>query len=482
MDTKVLKDKILQLAFQGKLFKQDIIDESAKVLLKRIRLEKKDASVAEILNEEEPFELPNGWEWCKIGEVTQFNPKNSVDKEAKASFIPMKLISDGYNNSHTFEEKPWEEIKNGFTHFAENDVLIAKITPCFENRKSVIAKDLINGIGAGTTELYVLRSYTGLVMPEFLFYLIKTKEFIECGVKTYTGTAGQQRVRKEFVQNYVFGLPPLSEQKRIIVKVKELFALIDELEDNKQELLQNISQTRSKLIQLAMQGRLVKQNEKDEPASILLYKIQEEKQRLAKAKIVKDENPLPQISEEEKTYDLPKGWEWVRLGDIIQLNPRNKAEDNMEVSFIPMSLIGDAYSNSHTLEDKLWGEVKSGFTHFAENDLVVAKITPCFENRKSAIVRNLKNGIGAGTTELYVLRPYGGLVMPEFLFYLIKSKEFIERGVKTYTGTAGQQRVKKEFVQNYVFGLPPLEEQKLIVEKVSLIMEHLRNLEKEMEL
>ena len=98
-----------------------------------------------------------------------------------------------------------------------------------------------------------------------------------------------------------------------------------------------------------------------------------------------------------------------------------------------MILIGGGYSNSHISEEKLWGEIKSGFTHFAENDLVIAKITPCFENRKCAILKGLKSGIGAGTTELYVLWPYAGLVMPEF----------IEDGIKTYTGTAGQQRVKK---------------------------------------
>ena len=234
-------------------------------------------------------------------------------------------------------------------------------------------------------------------------------------------------------------------------------------------------------MQLAIQGKLVEQCEYDEPASVLLEKIKSEKEQLIKDKVIKKEKPLPEISEEEKLFDLPKGWEWCRLGDVVQINPRNKVEDEMKASFIPMALFSDGYNNKHDSEIKIWKDIKSGFTHFAENDIAIAKITPCFENRKSAILTNLENGIGAGTTELYVLRSYGKLVLPQFIYDIAISEEFIERGKSTYTGTAGQQRVKKDFIKNYVIGLPPLGEQKRIVAKVDLIMDYLDKLQQEIE-
>ena len=101
---------------------------------------------------------------------------------------------------------------------------------------------------------------------------------------------------------------------------------------------------------------------------------------------------------------MPKGWAWCRLGDIGTINPKNKLNDELDVSFIPMPLISDAFSNVHTSEVKKWGNIKKGYTHFCNEDIGIAKITPCFENRKSVIFNNLKNGVGAGTTELYILR------------------------------------------------------------------------------
>ena len=101
----------------------------------------------------------------------------------------------------------------------------------------------------------------------------------------------------------------------------------------------------------------------------------------------------------------------------------------------------------HSYEIRKWGEVKKGYTHFQERDIVVAKITPCFENKKSAIMRNLPNGYGAGTTELHVIRPFSGYVLAEYLMLIFKSDWFVEAGVSNFTGTAGQQRIPKDFIR-----------------------------------
>ncbi|MGL5056001.1 MAG: restriction endonuclease subunit S, partial [Fusobacteriaceae bacterium] len=126
-------------------------------------------------------------------------------------------------------------------HFANGDIILAKITPCFQNKKSVIVKNLINEIGSGTTELYVYRAYKGFIIPEFILNLFKTEKFINEGIRTYTGTAGQQRVKKEFFENYLIALPPLKEQERIVKRVDELMAVCNTLE-SKIEIGEKINQ------------------------------------------------------------------------------------------------------------------------------------------------------------------------------------------------------------------------------------------------
>lgn len=147
----------------------------------------------------------------------------------EVSFVPMCLVKDGYSNHHDFESKKWSDIKNGFTHFANGDIGVAKITPCFQNRKSVIFKNLINGYGAGTTELSVVRTINNTIYDLFLLMLFKSDYFIINGVKSFTGTAGQQRIHKDYIKNFLVPLPPLNEQKRIVARIEQLFAEIDKM-------------------------------------------------------------------------------------------------------------------------------------------------------------------------------------------------------------------------------------------------------------
>ncbi len=272
-------------------------------------------------------------------------------------------------------------------------------------------------------------------------------------------------------------LPSLSEQKQILSKINKVENEIKQLETNISEDKTLLKSLRSAILSEAVQGKLVPQNKEDEPASELLKKIKKEKEKLIAEGRIKRQKELSAISEDEIPYDLPKGWVWCRLGDVCWINPRNNLDDNLEVAFIPMNLIKDNARNSFEQQIKKWSEIKSGFTHFAEEDVIFAKITPCFQNRNSAILRNLKNKFGAGTTELYVLRSYDKLILPEFLFLLVNTKQFIDDGVATYKGTAGQQRIKRDFVENYILGLPPLPEQRRIAEKTDALMRFCDELE-----
>lgn len=171
------------------------------------------------------------------------------------------------------------------------------------------------------------------------------------------------------------------------------------------------------ILQYAIQGKLVEQRTEEGTGEELYRQIQEEKQRLIKAGEIKKEKPLPEIAEDEIPFDIPESWKWVRVAQIVTLNPKNDLADELVTSFIPMSCVMDGFGNQHTSEIKTWKEIKKGFTHFAEGDIGVAKITPCFQNRKSVIFRNLKNGYGAGTTELTVVRTISNTMLPEFLLW-----------------------------------------------------------------
>lgn len=242
-------------------------------------------------------------------------------------------------------------------------------------------------------------------------------------------------------------------------------------------------QLRKSILQQAISGKLVPQNPADEPASILLERIHKEKCELVKQKKIKcdkhesfifrRDNSYYEISnkkerciDEEIPFEIPYSWSWARIESLFQINPRNNIPDETIVGFMPMSHIKAGFTNSFEYEEKLWKDVKSGFTHFADNDIIIAKISPCFQNRKSAIVHNLPSGYGAGTTELHVLRDCTNLLYMPFFLLIFKSCYFIQSGTKEFTGTAGQQRIGKNFMSKYLVPVPPYLEQKRIVKKM----------------
>ena len=169
------------------------------------------------IDEEIPFTLPIGWEWCRVSSVFLINPKVSADDDDIAAFVPMEAISAGYDSEFRFYEKPWKEIKSGYTAFEDNDIAFAKITPCFQNRKSVIFNGLPNGIGAGTTELKILRTYGETINRYYVLYFLETPYFID--EATFKGTANQQRIIVGYLENKLFPLAPLAEQNRIVDKI-----------------------------------------------------------------------------------------------------------------------------------------------------------------------------------------------------------------------------------------------------------------------
>ncbi|MBY0233794.1 MAG: hypothetical protein K2W93_02345, partial [Burkholderiaceae bacterium] len=231
-----------------------------------------------------------------------------------------------------------------------------------------------------------------------------------------------------------------------------------------------ISQLRALILDLAIRGKLVEQSMGAEPADALIERISAA--RLAHESSRKTKTRASQQSgvADEGPFGLPAGWRWTNLATVAQINPRNAAPDDLDVSFVAMASIGAKFDSGHTQETRKWSEVKQGFTHFAEGDIGVAKITPCFENSKACVFTNLSNGIGAGTTELHIVRPFAETLGARYVLAYLKSPWFLLVGETRMTGTAGQKRLPKDFVESHPFPLPPLEEQNRIVAKVDELM------------
>lgn len=172
------------------------------------------------------------WPIVKIGDVCELNPKKSevseLDEDTLVSFVPMADINDQDMFFSAGGEKPIKDVYSGYTYFRDNDVLLAKVTPCFENGKSGIAKNLRNGIGFGSSEFYVLRAHSKLILPDLIYYTINSKEFIRQGKNNMTGTGGLQRLTKDYVMEYPIALPPLETQQQIVTSVSEEIAIVEQ--------------------------------------------------------------------------------------------------------------------------------------------------------------------------------------------------------------------------------------------------------------
>nr|MBW0044782.1 restriction endonuclease subunit S [Segatella copri] len=297
------------------------------------------------------------------------------------------------------------------------------------------------------------------------------------------------------MRNLLVPIPANKEQKLIIDKLSSFKPLLEKfnIEQLRLERL-NVELypiLRKSILQEAIQGKLVPQIAEEGTAKELLEQIRAEKQRLVKEGKLKksalndsvifrgdDNRYYEQIGKncvditEEIPFSIPANWKWVRIRDVFQLNPKNEADNETLAAFIPMEKISAGYKSDFTFDLVKWGNIKKGFTHFANGDVAFAKITPCFQNRKSAIFHGLPNGIGAGTTELKVLRPYGNTIGRWYLLYFLESPYFIDEA--TFKGTANQQRIVVGYLENKLFPLPPRKQQQRIVEKIEQLMQLLK--------
>lgn len=211
--------------------------------------------------EEQPYSIPENWCWVRLDKLYAINPKVTADDTVLASFVPMERIEAGMTGRFTFEIQPWGKARKNHTQFADGDVAFAKISPCFENQKSMVVQGLTNGIGGGTTELIILRQ--ALMNQKYTFLLVSTEDFISRGSATYSGTVGQQRISMDFVKKYPVPVPPFSEQQRIVDCIEKLFAKLDEAKEKAQAVVDGFELRKSAILHKAFTGELTERWRKE---------------------------------------------------------------------------------------------------------------------------------------------------------------------------------------------------------------------------
>ena len=443
------------------------------------------------IQDEIPFDLPDGWSWSRISSCAIINPRNNLCDDLDVSFIPMPLIDEGYTNSHSFEIRKWKDVKTGFTHFAEGDLAVAKITPCFENKKSVIFHDLKNGFGAGTTELHIVRVLQNSLNAHYILWNLKTNNFIADGVNAFSGAVGQKRIGREFIANYLLAIPPRVQQDMIVKTIDDAFAAITEIEKSSATIDSVKALLKSKILELAIQGKLVPQDENDEPASVLLERIRAERKAKLGKKYVEsyifkgDDNCYyEKIGKnsvditESFAFEVPPKWEICRLESIVEMYTGNSInESDKAKKYIGLS---DGYnyiatkdiSFNHTVNYDNGVKIPYGEPKFK----IAYKGDPllCIEGGSAGRKIAILSEDVCFVNKLCVFHSLG--VNKKYLYYYLQSPQFCELFKKNTSGLIGGVSINT--LKSLYFMLPPLSEQLRIVCAVEKVFSYIDEIEK----
>ena len=456
-----LKNSILQLAIQGKLVPQNPDDEPASVLLERIKAEKKklieekkikkEKPLPEITEDEMPFEIPDSWVWVRLGEIASFlNGDRSKNYPNKAEYVSEgipwintgHILANGFlsvDSMNYITENKYNSLSSGKIQKGDLVYCLRGATYGKVSRVEPFEK------GAIASSLMIIRLFN-LDLREYLYVYLKSKLSKDI-LLSYANGAAQPNLAAKDVAKFFLPLPPLSEQKRIVAKIEELMPLVDEYDKAQKELDSLNSampeQLKQSLLQEAIMGKLGTNNPDDEPASVLLQRIKEEKAQLIKDKKIKKEKPLPEITEDEIPFEIPDNWVWVRLGEIISIKSGDGlTSKEMQGGNIPVYGGNgvNGYHNNYNVDSPTVVIGRVGFYCGSVH------VTP-----SKAWVTD--NAFITSYPESYVFRDF-----------LILTLRFMNLG-KQHNATA-QPVVSGKKIYPMLFPLPPLAEQHRIVSKI----------------
>ena len=531
MNTKALRQKILDLAIRGKLVPQDPNDEPASVLLERIRAEKqqmvKDGKLkakdikndtviflgddnlhyekfpdgtVKCIEDEIPFELPEGWEWCRLSTISQYISDGDHQPPPQTDDgIPFLVISNVSNGFLDFTSTRYvsPDYYNGIAEYRK---------PCKGDLLFTVTGSYGIPVLVNENKPFCFQRHIAIIRPiiisnSFLSYELGTSYIKTICDNQSTGTA-QKTVGLATLRSFILPIPPITEQQRIESKIKELLLLTDNIESDKTDLQTTIQLTKSKILDLAIKGKLVPQNPDDEPASVLLDRIRAEKEELIKQGKIKrdkkesviykgDDNSYYEkigdtvtCIDEELPFELPKGWTWVRLQTCCQKEiKRGKSPKYTESSG---TLVFAQKCNTK------YDGINMDLALYLDESTLVKYPDDEYMQDKDTVI----NSTGTGTlgrvgiyrrtdnrrempvvpdSHVTVIRANNG-ISAEYIYHFLKAYQ--QELEKLGEGSTNQKELKQLTLKNLIVALPPYAEQERIIEIITAAFEIMTNIEK----
>ena len=475
MTPEQLRASILQYAAEGKLVKQNPNDEPASELIKKIEKEKnklikegkikKNKKLPAIEKDEKPFDIPDSWEWVRLGSIL-YNLDGKRVPVSVSERNKKGKVYDYYGASGVIDK-------------IDNYIFSKPLLLISEDGANLLARR--TPIAFIATGKYWVNNHAHVFDGINLLFLKYISIFIESiDVSKYvTGTA-QPKLNQQNLNKILVAVPPLEEQKRIVAKIEKLMPLVDEYAESYNRLQKIDNEFEDKLkqsvLQYAMEGKLIKQDPNDEPASELIKKIETEKAELIKEGKIKKSKKLPVITDDEKPFDIPDSWEWVRLkqittyGNFNSIKGSSIPDNSWVVDMKDVRKNGGGFSE--IVRRKSTDIYKSNKYSFNKNAVLYGKLRPYL--RKVEIAQTS----GFTTTEMLPINVVDlSTLVPQYLRYAMLSPYFVNLVNDSMYGMK-MPRVGTTFLAKMVVPLPPLEEQKRIVEKVEELQSSISNLSK----
>ncbi|MCI5589472.1 MAG: restriction endonuclease subunit S [Coprococcus comes] len=507
MDTKALRQKILDLAIRGKLVPQDPSDEPASVLLEKIReekarmvkegkLKKKDIKndsiiyvgddnlhyekfqdgTVKCIEDEIPFELPEGWIWTRFSSIT-INRDSERKPISSSQRTDVAKIYDYYGASGKID-------KIDKYIFNERLLLIGEDGANLVTRSKPIAF-FADGLYWVNNHAHCIDSPDKFILDYLCFYINAI------GLEKYVTGSAQPKMTQDKMNSILVSLPPYNEQKRLCQHLNELLAVVNNIEYGKEEVLTFVSKVKAKILDLAIRGELVPQDPNDEPASVLLERIRAEKEELVKqGKIKRDKKESIIFKGEDNSYyekigsnvkkindeipfELPDSWAWCRgyscFEGMSSTKPQGEYFDYIDIDAIDNRLhkIKEAkhlpVSNAPSRASR---SVKNGSVLFS-------LVRPYLEN--IALVEE-KHSSCVASSGFYICNS-NGTFLPEFMFYLMISRYVVD-GLNQYMKGDNSPSISKDNIEGWLYPVPPFKEQKAIYAKLQSIFALIESIEK----
>jgi type I restriction enzyme S subunit len=394
--------------------------------------------------------LPEGWAETTLSEIATVNPKNGELNTLLSGFIPMALAPTDFNGHLEFEEREWDEIKKKYTHFANGDVIFAKVTPCFENGKAAIVNDLPNGIGAGSSEFYVLRPLDKGISASYIFANIKSHEFMQTGAENMTGAVGLRRVPRKFVEGFKVNLPPKAEQRVIADKLDTLLAQVETTKARLDRIPQILKTFCQSVLASANRGKLTEEWRDKNGLSISDWTFD------------KAQNLCTKV----QSGSTPKNNPFDQDGKIPFLKVYNIVNQEINFDYKPQFITENVHSSS----------LSRSITH--PNDILMNIVGPPLG--KVAVVSsqypewNLNQAI-----TLFRVNPEK--LKFKYLYYVLCEGELVRKVMPDTKGSVGQINISLSQCRDAIIPAPKLVEQTEIVRRVEQLFAHADKIEQQVQ-